>query len=77
MITHRSDSIKELQKKHSLEAAIDSLGKQLSKEKIENMKKDKTIAELGKRESKLSIEFMKMKNELNTIKQALDKKGGE
>ena len=58
---------------------LNSLGKQLSKEKIENMKKDKTIAELGKHESKLSMELMQMKNEVNAIKQTLDKdkKGGE
>lgn len=62
-----------------LEGMLNSLGKQLSKEKIENMKKDKTIAELGKHESKLSMELMQMKNEVNAIKQTLDKdkKGGE
>ena len=54
-----------------------TLGKQLSKEKIEGIKKDKTIWELGKHESKLSMELMKMKNEVNSIKQAFDKKGGE
>ena len=56
---------------------LTSLGKQLSKEKIEGIKKDKNISELGKHESKLSMELMKMKNEVNAIKQALDKKGGE
>lgn len=56
---------------------LTSLGKQLSKEKIEGIKKDKIISELGKHESKLSMELMKMKNEVNAIKQALDKKGGE
>ena len=60
-----------------LEELLNSLGKQLSKEKIENMKKDKTISELGKHESKLSMELMKMKNDVNAIKQALEKKGGE
>lgn len=62
-----------------LEETLNALGKQLSKEKIENMKKDKTIAELGKHESKLSIELMKVKNEVNAIKQTpdKDKKGGE
>ena len=60
-----------------LEEILNSLGKQLSKEKIENMKKDKIISELGKHESKLSMELMKMKNEVNAIKQAHDKKGGE
>ena len=33
-----------------LEELLNSLGKQLAKEKIENMKKDKTISELGKQE---------------------------
>ena len=60
-----------------LEELLNSLGKQLSKEKIENMKKDKTLSELGKHESKLSMELMKMKNDVNAIKQALEKKGGE
>ena len=60
-----------------LEDIINSLGKQLSKEKIEGIKKDKTISELGKHESKLSMELMKMKNDVNTIKRALEKKGGE
>lgn len=60
-----------------LEEIINSLGKQLSKEKIENMKKDKTLSELGKHESKMTMELMKMRNEVNEIKQALEKKGGE
>ena len=60
-----------------LEGLLNSLGKQLAKEKIEGIKKDKTISELGKHESKLSMELMKMKNDVNAIKQALDKKGGE
>lgn len=60
-----------------LEGLLNSLGKQLSKEKIEGIKKDKTILELGKHESKLSMELMKMKNEVNAIKQLLEKKGGE
>lgn len=60
-----------------LEGLLNSLGKQLAKEKIEGIKKDKTISELGKHESKLSMELMKMKNDVNAIKQALEKKGGE
>ena len=62
-----------------LEEILNSLGKQLSKEKIENMKKDKIISELGKHESKLSMDLMRMKNEVNAIKQTFDKdkKGGE
>ena len=60
-----------------LEEILNSLGKQLAKEKIEGIKKDKTIAELGKHESRLSMELIKMKNDVNAIKQALEKKGGE
>ena len=60
-----------------LEELLNSLGKQLSKEKIEGIKKDKVISELGRHESKMTMELMKMKNEVNAIKQALDKKGGE
>jgi hypothetical protein len=60
-----------------LEELLNSLGKQLSKEKIEGIKKDKVISELGRHESKMTMELMKMKNEVNIIKQALDKKGGE
>ena len=60
-----------------LEGLLNSLGKQLAKEKIENMKKDKTLSELGKHESKMTMELMKMKNDVNIIMQALEKKGGE
>ena len=60
-----------------LEELLNSLGKQLSKEKIEGIKKDKVISELGRHESKMTIELMKMKNEVNAIKLAIDKKGGE
>ena len=60
-----------------LKEELNTLGKQLSKEKIEGIKKDKTISELGKHESKLSMELMKMKNDVNAIKGALEKKGGE
>ena len=60
-----------------LEGLLNSLGKQLAKEKIEGIKKDKTISELGKHESKMTMELMKMKNDVNAIKQALEKKGGE
>ena len=60
-----------------LEELLNSLGKQLAKEKIEGIKKDKTISELGKHESKMTMELIKMKNDVNAIKQALDKKGGE
>lgn len=78
MILHRETSIKE-NSKEKLHETINGLGKQLAKEKLEGIKKDKIISELGKHESKLSMEIMKMKNEVNAIKQALaeDKKGGE
>ena len=55
----------------------EAMGKQLSKEKIEGIKKDKVISELGRHESKMTMELMKMKNEVNAIKQSLEKKGGE
>lgn len=64
-------------KVRELEGLLNSLGKQLAKEKIEGIKKDKTISELGKHESKLSMELMKMKNDVNAIKQLFEKKGGE
>lgn len=64
-------------KVRELEELLNSLGKQLAKEKIEGIKKDKTISELGKHESKMTMELMKMKNDVNAIKQALEKKGGE
>ena len=81
----KDKTIKELKEELSLkdktlaehEDMLTSLGKQLSKEKIENMKKDKTILELGKHEAKVSMKLMKMKNEVNSIKQSLDMKGGE
>ena len=60
-----------------LEELLNSLGKQLSKEKIEGIKKDKVISELGRHESKMTMELMKMKNEVNAMKQSLEKKGGE
>ena len=62
-----------------LEDTLNTLGKQLVKEKIEGIKKDKTISELGKHETKLSMDLMRMKNEVNALKQSFekDKKGGE
>ena len=62
-----------------LEETINALGKQLVKEKMEGIKKDKTISELGKHETKLSMELMRVKNEVNAIKLVLDKdkKGDE
>lgn len=64
-------------KVRELEGLLNSLGKQLSKEKIEGIKKDKVISELGRHESKITMELMKMKNEVNAIRQSLEKKGGE
>ena len=62
-----------------LEETLNALGKQLVKEKMEGIKKDKTIFELGKHETKLSMDLMRMKNEVNALKQSFekDKKGGE
>ena len=54
---------------------LNQIGKQLAKEKLENMKKDKTISELGKHESKLTLDIMRNKNEINAIKQQLNKGG--
>ena len=62
-----------------LKDMLATLGKQLVKEKIEGVKKDKTISELGKHETKLSMDLIRMKNEVNALKQSFekDKKGGE
>lgn len=84
-LKEKDKTIEELKEELSLkdkalaehEDMLASLGKQLSKEKIEGIKKDKTILELGKHEAKVSMELMKMKNEVNSIKQSLDMKGGE
>ena len=64
-------------KVRELEGLLNSLGKQLAKEKREGIKKDKTISELGKHEVKMTMELMKMKNDVNAIKQQLEKNGGE
>lgn len=78
MITHREDSIKELQKKHSPEAAIDSLGKQLSKSMLENMKKDQIIASLGKEQAQTALEVMKARSEIKQLNNiANELKGGK
>lgn len=60
-----------------LEGLLNSLGKQLAKEKLENMKKDKTISELGKHESKLTLDIMRNKSEINALKQLITEKGGK
>lgn len=78
MITHRPDSIKELQKKHSPEEAIDNLGKQLSKSMLENMKKDQIIANLGKEQAKTALEVIKTRNEINQLNNIINElKGGK
>ena len=64
------DKIKEL------EETLNALGKQLVKEKMEGIKKDKTISELGKHESKLTMDVIRNKNEITVIKQLLKEKGG-
>lgn len=78
MITHIETSIKE-NSKRKMQETINTLGKQLTKEKLEGIKKDRTIAELGKQESRLNLEVIRMKNEINALKQSYekDKKGGE
>lgn len=78
MIIHIETSIKE-NSKRKMQETINALGKQLTKEKLEGIKKDRTIAELGRQESRLSLEVMRMKNEINALKQSYekDKKGGE
>lgn len=60
-----------------LEGLLNSLGKQLVKEKFENMKKDKKITELGKHESKLTLDIMRNKSEINALKQLITEKGGK
>ena len=78
MITHREDSIKELQKKHSPEATIDSLGKQLSKSMLENMNKDQIIANLGKEQAQTALEVMKARNEIKQLNNIVNElKGGK
>lgn len=64
-------------KVRELEGLLNSLGKQLAKEKLENMKKDKTISELGKHESKLTLDIMRNKSEINALKQLITEKGGK
>lgn len=59
-----------------LEETLNALGKQLVKEKMEGIKKDKTISELGKHESKLTMDVIRNKNEITVIKQLLKEKGG-
>ena len=72
-ITHREDSIKELSKRNTNpQELINNLGKQLSKEKLENIKKDQVIAELGKHQAKASLELMQTKNEVKALKQQVE-----
>ena len=75
MIVHIETSIKENNKKKSQEM-INSLGRQLAKEKLEGIKKDKIISGLGKHETKLALDIIRNKNEITAIKQQLKEKGG-
>jgi hypothetical protein len=75
MITHIETSIKENNKNKSQEM-INSLGRQLAKEKLEGIKKDKIISGLGKHEAKLALDIIRNKNEITAIKQQLKEKGG-
>ena len=65
MIFHRIDSIKELKRK---QAVIVELGKQLSKEKLNGIKKDNLITNLGKKQAQSSIEIMRMQKEIKNLK---------
>ena len=65
MIFHRIDSIKELKRK---QAVIVELGKQLSREKINSIKKDNLITNLGKKQAQSSIEIMRMQKEIKNLK---------
>ena len=75
MITHIETSIKENNKNKSQEM-INSLGRQLAKEKLEGIKKDKIISSLGKHGAKLALDIIRNKNEITAIKQQLKEKGG-
>lgn len=77
MIAHRADSIKGLKKKHNQQETIDSLGKQLSKSMLENMKKDQIIASLGREQAQTSLEVMKARNEIKQLNDIVKElKGG-
>ena len=60
----------------NLEEKLNATGKQLAKEKLESIKKDKVISELGKHETKLALDIIRNKNEITVIKQQLKEKGG-
>ena len=65
MIFHRIDSIKELKRK---QAVIVELGKQLSREKLNSIKKDNLITNLGKKQARSSIDIMRMQKEIKNLK---------
>ncbi len=65
MIFHRIDSIKELKRK---QAVIVELGKQLSREKLNSIKKDNLLTSLGKKQAQSSIDIMRMQKEIKNLK---------
>ena len=65
MIFHRIDSIKELKRK---QAVIVELGKQLSREKLNSIKKDNLITNLGKKQAESSIDIIPMQKEIKNLK---------
>ena len=65
MILHRVDSIKESKRKQGV---IAELGKQLSKEKLNSIKKDNLITSLGKKQAKSNFEIMQMQKEIKNLK---------
>ena len=65
MIFHRIDSIKELKRK---QAVIVELGKQLSREKLNSIKKDNLITNIGKKQAQSSIEIMQLQKEIKNLK---------
>ena len=58
---------------------LNTVGKQLLKEKFDSMKKDKAIAEMGKHQTKLSLELMQTKSEFKVLKKQAEgmEEGGE
>ena len=65
MIFHRIDSIKESKRKREV---IIELGKQLSREKLNSIKKDNLITNIGKKQAQSSIDIMRMQKEIKNLK---------
>ena len=65
MIFHRIDSIKESKRKREV---IIELGKQLSREKLNSIKKDNLITNIGKKQAQSSIEIMQLQKEIKNLK---------